>query len=160
MKKYIILSVLFLTVLSLDTYGQVCDSIRAYVTPQVKKSKADHSNLMTLSDKKNYPQFPGGRKNLKKYIKDSLIISEEGNKESMIILVCFRINCTGQVREIELLGDPKEYGFSNIGQILFKMPLWIPAKENGKNVDAWYFYGSGSQKEKKEKFQLRINILI
>jgi len=138
MKKYIILSVLFLTVFSLGSYGQVCDSIHAYVTPKVKKSKADHSNLMMLSDKKSFPQFLGGRKNLKKYIKDSLIINEDVKKEAMIILVSFRINCTGQVREVELLGDPKWYGSTNIGQILFKMPLWVPAKGNGQNVDAWY----------------------
>src|ERR1700757_2330876 len=115
MRKYVVLSLLFLTISSIRTHAQVCDSIRAYVTPQVKKSKADHSNLMPLSDKKNYPQFPGGRKNLKKYINDSLVISEEGKKESIMLLVCFRINCAGQVREIESLGDPKGYGFSNIG---------------------------------------------
>jgi hypothetical protein len=139
MRKYIVLSLLFLTIFSLETYGQKCDSIRAYVTPEVKNSKSDHNILLPLSDKKNYPQFPGGRKKIKKYIKDNLVISEEGKKEAMMILVCFRINCVGQVREIELLGDPKGYGFSNIGEILLRMPLWVPATENGRNVDAWYF---------------------
>src|ERR1700741_1011395 len=110
MRKYIVLSLLFLTMAFVVTYAQKCDSIRAYVTPEGKKSKSDHNILLPLSDKKNYPQFPGGLKRMKKYIKENIIISEEGKKEVMMILVCFRINCVGQVREIELLGDPNGYG--------------------------------------------------
>lgn len=154
MKKNFILSVLLLTLFSLRTYSQVCDSIHAYVTPKVKKSKAHHSNLMQLSEKKNYPQFPGGKKNLKKYIKDNLIINEEGKKKSIVVLVCFRINCTGQVREIELLGDPKGFGYSNIGEILLRMPFWVPANENGKNVDVWYFLQIKKGKGEKGKISV------
>jgi TonB family protein len=103
------------------------------------------------------PQFPGGSNVLINYLQESIIYPQhelekkiEGN-----VLLKFMVSEKGDVYNVQVLnGVP---GGANLAaeakRVISQMPKWIPARKNGKNVEAEYilsvpFYINNKQKVK------------
>ena len=89
------------------------------------------------------PQFPGGEKELMKYIKDNLrypIISQE-NKVEGRVLVRFVVNKKGDVFGVEILQNRGADAAceKEAIRIVKSIPQrWIPAKQNGEAVNVYF----------------------
>ena len=86
-----------------------------------------------------YPQFPGGEKELRYFISKHLKYSEtaamygiQGNLSVKIL-----INADGRATFNQIIGDANVYLVDEVIRCIKKMPKWNPGKRNGKNVPAY-----------------------
>jgi TonB family protein len=86
------------------------------------------------------PSFPGGIDEMNKFIRDNLrypVIAQEAGTEGRI-LVSFIVKSTGKISNISIIEKADPALDKEAVRVIKQMPDWIPAKLNGKNVDASY----------------------
>lgn len=86
------------------------------------------------------PSFPGGVDAMKKFISDNLKYPETARRVSIQgqILVSFIVKSTGEISNINVIEKVDPTLDNEAVRVIKSMPKWIPAKLNGKNVDASY----------------------
>ena len=89
-------------------------------------------------DKIEMPQYPGGEKELHKYIMNELRYPQEAmlNKETGEVLVAFSIGMDGYVSGVRVIKSVSPSLDEEAIRVVRKMPSWIPGKKNGRAVRA------------------------
>jgi hypothetical protein len=96
------------------------------------------------------PQFPGGEKELMKFIYCNLNLDSLKIEDSKAVIMSFIIDNNGQVLDIKVNRGISETLDNEAIRIVSLMPNWIPGKKNGKPVKSSYNLPIFFNKEKKE----------
>ncbi len=86
-------------------------------------------------------EFPGGNVYLLKFIQENLVYPEGYGDIDVVgkIYVKFVVSKTGICRDFQILRGMQDSKLERSTiEMLKKMPVWIPAKINGKEVDSYY----------------------
>ena len=95
-----------------------------------------NTNAQTKNDKIEEPQFPGGRKELLKYMEENIVYPEEMRRLSKEgeVVVTFIVERSGVISGISVVKSlTKEFDEEAIRLVRY-MPYWIPGKKNGVPV--------------------------
>lgn len=86
------------------------------------------------------PSFPGGIDEMNKFIRNNLrypVTAQEAGIQGQI-LVSFIVKSTGEISNISIIEKVNPALDKEAVRVIKSMPKWIPAKLNGKEVDASY----------------------
>ena len=86
-------------------------------------------------------EFPGGNVYLLKFIQENLVYPEGYGDIDVVgkIYVKFVVSKTGICRDFQILRGMQDSKLERSTiEMLKKMPVWKPAKINGKEVDSYY----------------------
>ncbi|MFT4222405.1 TonB family protein [Dysgonomonas sp.] len=86
------------------------------------------------------PSFPGGIDEMNKFIRDNLrypVTAQEAGIQGQI-LVSFIVKSTGEISNISVIEKTDPALDKEAVRVIKSMPKWIPAKLDGKDVDASY----------------------
>lgn len=83
-------------------------------------------------------EFPGGMKELYKYIGENYNLTDDINFKGGKIIASFVVEKNGKLSQIKILRDVGFGTKEEIIRLLTNSPLWSPAEENGKNVRVQY----------------------
>lgn len=104
-----------------------------------KDSVAKKFNKTALYEAEIMPQYPGGVKALKEFLKINLHSPEDiGDRDEVSVRVKFIVNYDGKPESFEVLESGGNAFDNEVVRVLKKMPLWIPGKSNGENVAVYY----------------------
>ncbi len=86
------------------------------------------------------PQFPGGVKDMMKFIKAHISYPEIAIKDNVqgTVILDFVVNQKGHITDMKILRSPGQSLSNEAMKIIHSMPTWIPGKENGKPVSVAY----------------------
>ena len=96
-------------------------------------------SIYTIVDKE--AEFPGGNVYLLKFIQENLVYPEGYGDIDVVgkIYVKFVVSKTGICSDFQILRGMKDSKLErSVIEMLKKMPVWKPAKMNGKEVDSYY----------------------
>lgn len=113
----IFLTLALLTIVKITVFGQKEDEIRE-----------------TICFIDSAPQFPGGQKELVKFIKANLKHLTGQPCAEGKVFVSFIVNVDGSVSDVEIARGFQEEFDNCAKDVIRKMPKWIPVIENGKRV--------------------------
>ena len=84
------------------------------------------------------PQFPGGEKNMEKWIKKNLKYPKEAKKMKIEgrVLVSFKVDKTGQISDVSIQKSVNELLDNEAVRLVNSMPKWEPASNNGVPINA------------------------
>jgi len=86
------------------------------------------------------PSFPGGEKELMKYVRDSLrypVGAEESEMQGRVV-VRFVVNKQGEATDVEILRSLHPAYDKEAIRIIESMPRWTSGKHNGEVVNVYY----------------------
>ena len=86
------------------------------------------------------PMFPGGEKELLKFISHNLkypVVAQENGIQGKVILR-FVVLMTGKVSNIEVLRSLDPSCDKEAVRVIKMLPDWIPGEQNGEKVSVWY----------------------
>lgn len=83
------------------------------------------------------PGFIGGVEGFKKYISEKLIFPDTAktNNEEGLVKVKFTIDKDGNIGNIDLVEEDKEYFNKEAIRVVKEMPKWLPGKRDGKAIN-------------------------
>ena len=93
-------------------------------------------HAQTKMDKIEEPQFPGGRKELIKYIEENMVHPEEMRRLGIEgeVIMGFFVEPSGVISGVTVVkGLTKEFD-EEAKRLVRNMPYWIPGKKNGVPV--------------------------
>lgn len=96
-------------------------------------------SIYTIVDEE--AEFPGGNVYLLKFIQENLVYPEGYGDVDVVgkMYVKFVISKTGICSDFQILRGIKDSKLErSVIEMLKKMPVWKPAKMNGKEVDSYY----------------------
>lgn len=136
---------LFFTVLSLPVLANSAPVIKNIYEPNFKKdtvpSKTDSAELKIFETVEVEAYFPGGAEGWFGYLRQNLNPSvpvDKGAPEGLYtVIIQFIVGKDGKVYDVTPL-TKHGYGMeAEVVRILKKSPPWVPAVQNGKNVNAY-----------------------
>jgi len=83
------------------------------------------------------PEFPGGEKELKKYLKDNMQYPEATGKKKGVAYMKFIVHENGSVSDVEVAYTSNSVFNEEAIRLVKNMPAWKPAKENGNLVKCY-----------------------
>jgi protein TonB len=99
--------------------------------PSTDNGPIDHPDV--------YPDFPGGKMALMKFLQKNLTNPKDLEDEEMIsVKVRFVVNADGSISGFEVIQSGGDDFDGEVLRVLKKMPHWIPGKSNGNNVSVYY----------------------
>ena len=111
----------------------VDSSAKLGVTQPVKVDRTivvDHPDIS--------PQYPGGLKELLRFLKANLHSPDELIDQEISVKVKFVVNYDGSLLRFDVVQSGGESFDNEVLRVLRKMPKWVPGKSNGDNVAVWY----------------------
>jgi protein TonB len=95
---------------------------------------------VNLSEKEK-PMFPGGERELRKYLSLNLRYPNAAleNKVEGYVILSFKIGVDGKVNEIKILKGLGAGCDEEAIRVAKKMPDWEPAHKNGKAIEVVYY---------------------
>ena len=126
----------------------VFDEIGVDTEEAVDRADLERDRLLAEADDKIYvgveeqPQFPGGERELLKYVRDNLrypTISQENNIQGTVV-VRFVVNKKGEVSGVEILQNRGADAAceKEAIRVVQSMPKWIAGKQNGVPVNVYF----------------------
>jgi TonB family protein len=104
----------------------------------------DTSNRSSGSELITYvqqmPEFPGGQKELMKFLNENLAYPEEARKNGVEgkVISQFTVNADGSFSDIKILQRLGSGCDEEVLRLITLMPTWTPALQNGKPVAVVY----------------------
>ena len=118
-----------------DIHGKDIADIREVVKEPVKEVKQEIYHSV-----EQMPQFPGGDKELMKYLRDNMQYPQaalENNIQGRVI-VQFVVGKDGSVSDVQVLAGLDRLCDREAVRVVESMPKWIPGKHNGVSVPVYY----------------------
>jgi len=104
-----------------------------------KKMEAEAIKIYELADVDVHPSFPGGDKELNKFLADNLKIPPTTrNLNSGIVLVRFIVEKNGDLTNFEIVKSPQNILSDAVIRVIKLMPKWLPAQKDEKPVRVQY----------------------
>ena len=93
-------------------------------------------HAQTKKDKIEEPQFPGGRKELLKYMDENMVHPEEMRRLGTEgeVIVKFFVEANGVISGVTVLKSLTTEFDEEAKRLVRNMPYWIPGKKNGTPV--------------------------
>lgn len=105
----------------------------------VKPALAAPDKTIPVSSPEVLPQFPGGLKELIKFLKRNLNTPQEMQEgEQIAVKVKFIVGYNGDLMGFDVVETGGEPFDNEVIKALKKMPKWIPGKANGENVSTYF----------------------
>ena len=107
----------------------------------ILKTSNDNKDNKTSNSTEVIPQFPGGQKALDKFIADNVVYPEAAVEHGVegTVMVDFEIDKMGMIYTPRVTSTKMGYGLETEAmKVINKMPLWVPARINGKNIKTHY----------------------
>jgi TonB family protein len=103
-----------------------------------KDSAKSDGKIFTLVEE--MPQFPGGEKELHKFLTGNIKypLDLQGKKGNNTVYLTFVVEKDGSIRDIKILRGINEAIDSDVMRVMLMMPKWIPGKQNGKTVNVQF----------------------
>jgi periplasmic protein TonB len=135
-KIFFLLSVGFI---SFQSFGQVINHLETD-KPPVKRENITSDGKVIYDIVDENADFPGGMSALKKYLSDNIVYPQRAvnNKIEGKCYIQFIVTDSGKIENIVVkkgVTDCPECDAESVKAIA-KMPLWIPGKINGQNVNS------------------------
>jgi TonB family protein len=108
------------------------------LTEPLDSKLADKNQIYQVVEK--MPQYPGGEKELMKFIVSNLkypVIAQENGIQGRVI-VRFVVSSTGKVSRIEVVRSLDPSCDKEAVRIIKMLPEWIPGEQNGQKVSVYY----------------------
>lgn len=85
------------------------------------------------------PQFPGGEKELQRYLKGNIHYPQSNyRQQDAVVLARFIDSENGQIKDVEIVNKTNEMMQNEVRRVINKMPTWISGKEDGNPVSEYY----------------------
>ena len=86
------------------------------------------------------PVFPGGEKELMKFVAENLKYPEASKAKNIQgrVIVRFVVNSAGKIEKSELVRSLNSECDKEALRIVSLFPTWTPGKQNGVNVSVFY----------------------
>lgn len=100
--------------------------------PIKKKIITDFAEIM--------PQFPGGEKELMRFIKENLkypVVDQEAGIQGRVV-IRFVVTETGAIEDATVFRGVSQSCDREALRVVNKMPKWIPGRQNGKEVSVYF----------------------
>ena len=93
-------------------------------------------HAQTKKDKIEEPQFPGGRKELLKYMEENMVHPEEMRRLGTEgeVIVKFFVEANGVISGVTIMKGLTSEFDEEAKRLVRNMPYWIPGKKNGTPV--------------------------
>ena len=106
-------------------------------------------------DIEQQPEFPGGFKELMKYLNDNLKYPKDALGQGIEgrVRVQFIVTKTGEISNVKILQSLHPSCDEEAVRLISSMPKWIPGKQNGVPVNVYYTVPIRFTLEKKNKIQ-------
>ena len=93
-------------------------------------------HAQTKKDKIEEPQFPGGRKELLKYMEENMVHPEEMRRLGMEgeVIMGFFVEPNGVISGVTVVKSLTKEFDDEAKRLVRNMPYWIPGKKNGVPV--------------------------
>ena len=86
-----------------------------------------------------YPEFPGGKEALLRFLKRNLTDPKGVEDEQAIsVRVRFVVNADGSISDFEVVESGGDDFDKEVQRVLKKMPHWTPGKSNGNDVSVYF----------------------
>ena len=111
----------------------------AYSPNYTAKMEEDKNGIYNFAEVK--PTFPGGEKELDKFIQDNIKYPQDAmdNGVEGTVIISFAVNENGKVFSPKLTHEKLGYGLDEEAlAAVRKMPKWSPGRVKGKNVKTYY----------------------
>jgi TonB family protein len=110
-------------------------------TGQIKSlaaSQADDSKPFITVER--MPGYPGGERDLKKFIRTNLKYPADAIKNNIQgrVIVRFIVDETGKIKNAEIVKGIHSSCDAEALRVIKNMPDWIPGKQDGKNVPVYF----------------------
>ena len=115
------------------TTGNSDDSSNAIINPG-----AGDDSLRIIDMIEQMPQFPGGEKELFKFINLNLKYPNSDIDVNGKVICRFIVNRDGSVSNPEVIRSLDPECDKEAIRVIKLLPKFIPGKQNGKNVRVWY----------------------
>ncbi|WP_456463051.1 energy transducer TonB [Lutibacter sp.] len=124
----IILATIFLTFLVAQTNAQ---NALASLENNVEYRTSEFNSLTIKTN--SQPQFPGGNKELAKYLSKNIRYPKNSENSSSRgkVIVCFTIEKDGEISNIEIVKGINKILNKEAKRVIANMPNWKPAIKNG-----------------------------
>lgn len=108
---------------------------------QGKSSTAEPDSSRLFIDYEENAQFPGGDKACMKWIQEHIKYPEgsQVNIPQGRVLVTFIVEKDGTIDSISIHRSPDPLLSMEAARVVSEMPMWIPARWNGKAIRSRYF---------------------
>jgi protein TonB len=107
----------------------------------VEQPKVVEEKTYDIFDIQKPPSFPGGEKELFKYLSENIkypALARENNLQGVVAL-SFVVNKNGSISDVTILKDPVGGGCGKEAvRVVGEMPRWIPGEANGNAVKVRY----------------------
>lgn len=107
----------------------------------VEQPKIEPEKTYELFDIQKPPSFPGGEKELFKYLSENIkypALARENNLQGRVTLT-FVVNKDGRISDVTILKDPVGGGCGKEAvRVVNEMPRWVPGEANGNPVKVRY----------------------
>lgn len=123
-----------LFIILLLSYSIILQSCHDCEEPMVFKCE---SRIGSFDFVEQMPQFPGGIDSLNTFLKQNLVYPEK-SKQAMVegvVKLNFIVNKYGNIECIKILKTLNEECDNESLRLINIMPLWLPAKHNGLEVN-------------------------
>lgn len=132
MKFLILTASLFM--ISIGSFAQTKPDNATISTAENNAKESDVFTVIEIA-----PVFKGGDVGWKKFLKDSIQYPEKAKREKIEgkVLMKFIVKKDGSIDDIKALSGPEELKQAGI-DVLKKSPKWIPAKQNGRDVNFFH----------------------
>lgn len=104
----------------------------------VKLEREEEEAILLFAE--TMPEFPGGMKTLKKFIRRNLRYPEKAKNENIQgkVYVRFMVNRTGKIENVNVVQPVHPLLDKEAVRIVRTLPDWRPAYQNGRPVSVWY----------------------
>lgn len=132
-KLYIILTIMIISFLSINSYGQ---EIEVEEAPKVATEiqKRDSNEIFVFVE--HSPDFPGGRDSLFAFIRRTMVYPQEAQDSSIqgTVYVSFVVEKDGSLSDIKIIRGVCPSLNAEALRVMKMMPKWNPGKQRGKPV--------------------------
>ena len=107
------------------------------IVPVVADDPDEHTVFIVVE---KMPSFPGGDAAMRKFINNNIKypkIAEENGVEGRVV-VSFVVGRTGEITDVEIMGNPDKHLAAEAIRIVKSMPKWTPGEQRGKPVKVKY----------------------
>ncbi len=126
-------------VVPVETAGENINAGTVTEPKQIEVIKTSVNKMEPRATADVMPQYPGGIKELIKYLKKNLVAPkdiEEG--EEIDVKIRFVVSYDGSLASFNITQSGGDVFDNEVIRVIKKMPKWIPGKTQGENVSVYY----------------------
>jgi len=104
------------------------------------KIAGDTNGILTIDKIEVFPEFPGGERELTKFLQNNLVYPEDAKRMGVEgkVMIQFVVNKNGSITDVTVQGTPPRSLSNEAVRVVKSMPKWIPGRQNGRPVNVYF----------------------